>query len=347
MSDSRDTIQARLLASVDDTYNKSEGEFIYDSLKPVSIELESTYVTIDGLIDKAMLDTATGKNLDRVGKMFGVTRKTAQASIDTVTVSGTVGSAINSGDLVASDSLKFAFIENTTVPSYGSIDVPVQCTTVGSRGNVPVGAIKYFPKTLQGLTNVINTNAFDTGTDTESDDSFRSRIYLKIQEPATSGNVYQYRQWALSVNGIGECRVLSLWNGNGTVKLLLLDNNKQPASTTLVNNVRTYVESVRPIGATVTYVTPAELSINVSVSIQIDSILTNVAQAKTDITTAIKSYLESIAFKQAYISYAKIGALILSCVGITDYSNLTLNSAEANVIIADDQVAVLGGVTLA
>jgi uncharacterized phage protein gp47/JayE len=347
MSDSRDVIQARLLANIDDSYNKSEGEFMYDAEMPVAIELESTYSDIDAILDKSMLDTAKGKNLDRIGALFGVPRKTSTQATGTVTITGTSGSAINSGDSVATDSLQFQFTENTTIPSNGTIGVTAQCTSYGSIGNVPVGAIKYFPKTLAGLTSVTNSQAFDTGTDEEDDDTYRARILEKIQEPSTSGNVSDYKQWALSINGVGNAKILPLWNGNGTVKVVIIDSSMKPASSTLISNVQTYIESIRPIGATVTYESASELDINISASITIDSASTTTTQAQTDIETAITSYLASIAFNQDYVSYAKVGSLILAVTGVTDYSNLTLNNATTNVTIGNEQVAVLGGVTIA
>ena len=145
------TIQARLLANISDDYDKTEGQFIYDVEKPVSIELEGVYTTLDGMLDKRYADTATGKNLDRIVKGVGLTRKVTIKSYGHVTVSGIVGSAINKGEYVASDSVNFQFTESASIPLTGSITVGIECVSYGTIGNVPAGAIKYFPKTLQGL----------------------------------------------------------------------------------------------------------------------------------------------------------------------------------------------------
>jgi uncharacterized phage protein gp47/JayE len=231
MSDNRDVIQARLLANIDDKYDKTEGSFFYDVEKPVSIELESAYTIIEGLLDKRFADTSTGKDLDRVVKEVGLYRKLTQQAFDSVIITGMVGADINAGDLVASDNVSFAFTETTVIPASGTIVVGVICTTYGAIGNVPAGAIKYFPKTLAGLQTVTNTNAYTNGYDEESDASLRARYYVKVQTPGTSGNVYDYLNWSLSVVGTGNARIVPLWdvnngrNGAGSVQVILINSN--------------------------------------------------------------------------------------------------------------------------
>lgn len=65
--------------------------------------------------------------------------------------------------------------------------------------------------------------------DQETDDELRARYYIKIQTPATSGNAYHYRLWSKEVSGVGDAKVYPLWNGNGTVKVLIIDSNKTGA----------------------------------------------------------------------------------------------------------------------
>ena len=125
MSDNRDTIQARLLNNIDDKYDKSEGGFSYDVEKPVSIELESAYVTLDNMLDKYFADSASGLNLDRIVKNVGITRKYATNATGIVTISGVVGSTINKGEKVASDSINYIFTDTNVIPTSGTIDVNV------------------------------------------------------------------------------------------------------------------------------------------------------------------------------------------------------------------------------
>ncbi|WP_297422080.1 baseplate J/gp47 family protein [Clostridium sp.] len=352
MSDSRYIIQARLLASIDDSYNKSEGEFIYDAEKPVSIELEGAYTQIDGLLDKAFADTATGKNLDRVVARAGIIRKTTTRATGTVTITGVAGSAITVGQLVASDSLNFEFLETTTVPASGSIDISVRCTTYGTVGNVAVGAIKFFPKTLSGLQGVANKETFSNGTDEESDEELKVRYYAKVNSNETTANKAAFKSWALSVDGVGSAKVIPLWNGAGTVKVLVINSEMKVADSTLVKSVQDYIDpnengdgsGVMPLcGAVCTVASATEKLINVNVTIQ-TTLDSNDAQSK--IESAITEYLQSIAFEQNYVSYQMIGNKILNIEGITDSSLLTVNGGTSNIMLEDTEVAVLGVVTI-
>lgn len=64
-------------------------------------------------------------------------------------------------------------------------------------------------------------------------------------------------------------------------------------------------------------------------------------QTTAAIQTAITAYLRSIAFKQSYVSYAKISDAVLSAEGVVDHSGLTVNGGTENIAVADRQVAVL------
>lgn len=68
----------------------------------------------------------------------------------------------------------------------------------------------------------------------------------------------------------GGCESHSLWNGNGTVKVLVTDVNKNAASQELQKKVADYIETVRPIGATVTVTAPAYLNINVTANVKVN-----------------------------------------------------------------------------
>jgi uncharacterized phage protein gp47/JayE len=345
MSDTAATIQARLLSNIDSTYDTSDGSFFYDAEDAVAIELATSYATMDTILNNGFPDTATGTYLDQIVSEQGITRKQAGYGITNVTVTGSVGTSVPLGGIVGTDTINYAFTQSAVIPDTGSVSVPVQCVVAGSIGNVPFGAIQYFPVTIQGLTSVTNPTQITSGYDTETDDELRQRYYAQVQSPATSGNISHYQLWCSQCAGVGACQIYPLWNGAGTVKVCALDVNSLPLSSTVLANLQSYIESQRPIGATVTYTTGVELPINISVIITLSNGYTD-AQVQSAIATSITSYLASIAFNQNTVSYAKIGSLILSTSGVADYSNLTVNGDVLNVTIPQEQVATIGSVTV-
>jgi uncharacterized phage protein gp47/JayE len=343
-----------MLGDISNDYDKTVGSFIYDATKPAAIEMEKIYQGMDDVIDKMTIDNLTGDELtQRVKERTGVDRKPATKANDNVTVTGSVGTVINIGDKVASDTVNFSFVESKTIGAGGTVSVKVECDQDGAIGNVPANAIKYFPVTLPGLTAVTNPNPFTNGFDAESDEELLDRYYERMQTPATSGNKAHYKNWAKEVVGVGDAKVIPLWNGDNTVKVVIIDSNKQPANASVVNSVQTYIDpgvtglgdGVAPIGAKCTVVSAAGLTVNVSFTATKDPVYTD-SQRQANVEASIRDYLKSIAFVESQVSYAKVGAAILNSQGILDYSNLTINGGTININIGTEQVPVLGGVTI-
>ena len=74
------------------------------------------------------------------------------------------------------NSLYFQATQAVVIPAGSFVaDVPVECTVVGSAGNVPPDSIVYIGDIL-GATSVTNLNAFTGGVDIETDDELRQRF---------------------------------------------------------------------------------------------------------------------------------------------------------------------------
>lgn len=346
MAETQQIIKDRLISNISDEYDKTEGSFIYDVEAPLAIELANLSVKADEILDNGFADTATGIYLDKVCNEQGVYRKSATKATGVVTITGVIGSTISIGQLVASDTVNYTFTQDCVIPESGTIDVNIECVSYGVIGNVPVGAIKYFPVTIQGLQTVTNNSAISNGYEAETDTDLRDRYYSKVRTPTTSGNKYHYLNWCKEVTGVGDARVLPLWAGNGTVKCIIINSNKRQADSTLINAVSAYIEENRPIGATVTVASATEKAINISVTLVIDSANYTIETVTTTIENNLTEYFKLIAFKDTYISYAKIGNLIIDSEGVLDYSILKINNGTANISILDSEVAVLGGVTV-
>jgi len=317
-----------------------EGTFNSDMLTANAVEFEQAYAEMELMIEANFADTSWGQYLTSRAAEFGVIRKVATASVTTVKLTGDAGSSIIKGSLFSTaQDIKFYTTEVATIGIDGTVTVAAQCGTVGTVGNVEAGTIINIPYSIPGVTSVTNEAAATDGYDEETDAALLERYLLKVRTPATSGNEYHYQQWALSISGVGQVKVQSLWAGNGTVKVIIVDSDNATASSTLISNVAEYIESVRPIGATVTVTSPDPLAINIVADI------TGTANANA-VKTAVNTYFKSTGFDSTYVSIAQIGKIILETDGITDYSNLTLNDGTTNIIISDDQLPTCGAVNL-
>ncbi len=338
-----DEILEFLLAGVAGGYDVSVGSFVYDLLYPVAEQIYRLEQKYDMFRDDAFAITASGEWLDKKTAEQGITRRSATYATGIVRIKGRKGEVILAGAKVAAENILFAVNETTIIPDSEYADVTATCTIAGSVGNVNAGVINRFPLTLPGLTEVTNPKPFSGGYDEENDYDLRERYLDKLAHPAASGNVYHYIEWAKDVPGVGDVRVVPLWNGNGTVKVIITDSERKPAGSELAERVSAYIETQRPVGAEVTVVSAEALTINISVSIAAS---VDPDMLKELISHAQEQYLSSAAISKGYVSYAKIGSLILAIDGVDDYDDLTVNGGEDNIIIPDGAVPVLGEVII-
>lgn len=344
MAEVKEVLLNRMLNNISDEYDKTTGSFFYDTIKPVAIELETLHEKADDILDKCFVGTCEGDYLDRKCSEQGIYRKQATKSTGKVKVTGIVGAKIKKGNLVSSDNVNFIFQEDKIIDETKKAIILVQCEEYGIIGNVPVGAIKYFPKTLEGLHSVYNEDPLNNGYEVENDSNLRERYYTKVRTPATSGNKYHYLNWSKEVTGVGDAKIIPLAYGPGTVKVVIINSNKTSANTDLIEKVFQHIEENRPIGATVTVISAMEKTINIALNLVIDSKNYLLDDVKLNLEKNITEYLKEIAFNQNYVSYAKIGNIIFDTDGVLDYSNLKINDTTSNIIISDEEVAVLGGV---
>lgn len=343
---SKNDILKRMKDDIPSDIDKSEGSFIHDSLSTVSKELEKSYISNDDILRRTDPYRATGEDLEKITSPYGITRKPGEKALAQILVNAVIGTTLKSGSIFQTKSgLIYKTIEDTVLTNESTI-VNVEASEVGSKYNVPANIITEIPVQISGIISVTNPNPITNGYDIEDDESLRQRYFERLQTPATSGNKYHYRNWAKEVIGIGDAKVFPLWAGNGTVKVVVINNNKRAADSTLINTVLNHIEENRPIGTAVTVVSAKEKAINISVTLVIDTKLYTLNQVQTSIENNLSNYFKDIAFINNYVSYASIGNLIFNTDGVIDYSNLLINEGTSNITLQDEEIPVLGIVSL-
>lgn len=347
-----DTIQDELLAEIPDKYQKTVGFPMWDILRAVALGFKNLLDLIVTILNWHDIHNLTGDDLTKAcAQRRNVNRKLATYSSGDLKILGEF--EFLTGDLFESDGgLVFEALENrTSVGGQGTL--AVECQTIGASGNVGAGAITKSLKNISGVTSITNETAFTNGYDQESDASLLARYDEDLKLPLTSGNKYHYLKLAKEITGVANARVFPLWNGDNTVKVILINQNYEPADSTLVNTVQAYIdpnangrgEGQAPCGAYCTVASATALNLTVALTAELESGVT-LAIATTNIQAKIKEYLKTIAFDKDYVSYAQVGAVILEADGVKDYSNLTINGGVMNVDIADVQIAVLHTLTV-
>lgn len=331
------TLLQRMLDRVPNTIDKREGSVIYDALAPAAAELVQAYIELEGHLDLLFVDTSAESYLTRLCSQFGVGRQPATYAVRKASFKNSNNNPFNVpvGSRYTIDTLAYSVIEKI-----GEGIFQLRCETAGTIGNTSFG--KLIPVDyIEGLASAELEDVIIPGLDDEADDSLRFRILNKLQMPATSGNIHQYKQWALEVEGVGDAKVFPLWNGAGTVKVIIVNADKEPAGIPILNNVKAYIEEVRPIGATVTVAAPTPKTIAIEVSVEIGKEVF-LEDVKQKFKLKLEEYFRDVALKKVLVSYAIIGSLLLETDGVIDYSDLKVNNTTSNVRLAEEEVPVLG-----
>lgn len=336
-----EVILKQMLEKVPSDVDKRQGSVIYDALAPAAAELAQMYIALDTYLNLAFASTSTGEYLERRTSEMGVVRHPAIKA-------HRVGNFYNSnnelidvplGSRFSAEDLNYVAIERMSTGQY-----VLECEEAGVAGNRPQGRLLPIDH-IPGLARAEIGEVLLPGEDEESDASLLQRYHHRVRQPTTSGNVHHYKQWALDVPGVGDAHVFPLWDGPGTVKVVIVDTKKQPASPGLISEVETYIEEMRPIGADVTVVSGVGKSINISATVVLASGYT-IQKVQEEFVKQAEVYLKETVFKTTYVSYAKVGTILLGTSGVIDYSNLKLNEDAINVPLEADEIPTLGTVEL-
>lgn len=322
------------------TLSDISGTFVGDNLAANAVEFEKASIEMNLMMEAAFAQTSWGEYLTMRAAEHGIDRKDAVKAQGTVTVTGT--GIVNAGTLFATATgITFEAAKSVRIEQQG--DVPIIAVDAGTSGNVAAGTITKIPVTIAGISSVTNAAVTTDGYNAETDEALLTRLYFHVRKPITSGNANQYEEWALSVEGVGKAKVKPLWNGNGTVKVIIVDADYNQASTTLIKKVADYIENARPIGATVTVVTTHIKGCTVSAAV---SIATGYeSDYKDTLQTAIEKYMQE-AFLENHVSLARIGKAMLDSGAITDYDNLQLNGSSKNIMLTEEELPRLNELTV-
>lgn len=346
-----ETILSDMLARVPSNLDKRQGSIIYDTLSPAAAELAQTYINLDALLDNAFADTAIDNYLDMKCSEIGLTRNAASKTIQKGVFTGNGGSAfdISIGDrfAVVNTNVRFIATEKITDGQF-----QMECEIAGSIGNIVTGQL--IPITyINGLETATISEILIFGEDIESNDALRARYFNKVQNNAQDGNIAQYIEWADEYSGIGRSKVFSLWNGDNTVKVSILNSLNNIASTPLINEFQEYLdpnsqglgEGKAPIGAIVTVSTASGLTINVSATITLNPGYT-MDNAQTQAVVAIEEYFRSISYDKTSVSLIALGSAMLATDAIASVSDVLLNGSASDISLLAEQIPQLGTVTL-
>lgn len=217
------------------------------------------------------IDYASGEYLDALGKLTGTIRLQATKSLCTVRFTRVTGTSnavlIPKGTRVTADSvIYFGTKENAEIAAGAdTAQVIVEAVDAGSAANgYGVGSIKQIVDNIAYLKSVENITESTGGTDIESDESYKERIFLAPETFSVAGPKLAYVYHTKSVSSeIIDVAVVS--DEPGVVKIYpLLSGGTMPGEELLhsINN-KLSASDVRPLTDKVEVLEPVRKEYNI------------------------------------------------------------------------------------
>ena len=320
-----------------------EGSIIFNALAPAAVELAIMYTELDNTRNESFVDTASREYIltgcAQMGMDISIFEASAGVHLGEFNVEVPIGSRWNCE--------LYNYKVTEFLGTYGSYySYKLQCEEAGTAPNNLVGELTPITDFPYNLTYAKVVSCLIEGENETSDEAIRDAYYDYINNVAFDGNVAQYERWCNEYEGIGNAKVIPLWNGANTVKVSILSVSNQVATQELIDEFQEYLDpnsegmgnGVAPIGAFVTVSTATELPINITGTVIMKSGHTDT----TAISNAISEYFTKVAYSQNVVGYLNIGAIILDVEGVASVSDLKINGGTADIMLGDEEIPTLG-----
>lgn len=245
----------------------------------------------------------------------------------------------------------------------GKKALAIRATEAGVAGKVAANAITEFSSPPPAGTTVTNPTATTGGTEAETDEALRERVLGSFQGQG-AGNKRDYQRWGRDWAGVGRVTVIPLWNGPGTVKLIITTAEGDPVSAGTVAGLQADLDPVAgaaegraPVGAIVTVTTAATRSIEIEATVELEPGYSldgfgGAVALRQDIVAALRDYVERVEAGGEIVVSQLVGrivgvvgvhdATVDALEGVTPAVNVTISSDPAQVPVLADPVLTEG-----
>lgn len=198
----------------------------------VASAIEGLYQKLAWLYRQIFPDTADEDELVRTAELRGVLRKDPVAATAPVALKGTPGVELLLGATAKHVVTGELFIAKSSakIGTDSTATVLVEAHTVGAALNDLTGALILTSPPLGMNPAATFVSKTTGGEDQETIESLLARYLDIIQSPPAGGAVYDYRRWALEVDGVADALVISKRRGGGTVDVVITASTGTPST---------------------------------------------------------------------------------------------------------------------
>ena len=335
-----ENIKQRILDNIAIDIDKREGSFTSNMISPLSQELAKAYINMSDILSLGFIEDNFDTFLDKRVAEFGVYRKQGSKAVGEIKVEGQEGATIENGTILKANNLYFTVLNDIEIPNDDTIYV--EANEVGYKYNLLPNTEFELVEKNDRVTKLVNEVEFSNGVDVESDEDLRKRFIKVVNNPSASGNKNHYEEWALEVNGVGRAMVYPLWNGNGTVKVMITGNDNKPVTEDIIEACKLHISENMPIGCQLTVTTPSLLNVVIKANIELKEGY-DIEDIKTDFEASLNEHLKGITTE---LIYSKVYGLLANHAGVEDVTEFLINNSNSNITISEDKIVNISKINL-
>lgn len=244
------------------------------------------------------------KTMNRTGRAKGFAKGIAEHQLQITVV---MPKNVAQPDWDEMEGAKLTTMDNGTVAASYS--------TAGAAGNTTAITTGTFTSTPTGFDSTVIIGIMSGGTDQESDTELLDRLLDIIRRAPAGGNKYDYRRWAMSVDGVTAAYVYPLRRGLGTVDVVITSADGLP-SAEIIAATQAYIDDVRPVTAKNCLVLgPTIKTIDLVIQVSLDGVAIDVA--RENIISALTDYINKLPPGEPFIR-SQAEMLISIVTGVVD-----------------------------
>lgn len=277
---------------------------------------EGLYAHQKWIIKQFFPDTADTDYLEKHAGLRGIRRRNATyASGLGASVKGNNGVTIPIGEQITTKTGHFYEVIEAGTIRNGSALLKVRSLKTGANQNIQIETPASFMSAPVGIQSDCTLLNITGGTDAESDASLLARLLEHIRRPPAGGNKYDYKNWALSVDGVDAAFVYPLRRGLGTVDIAITSNNDVPSDET-IRRCQAFIDEVRPVTAKEALVIkPKVTRINFNIQVKLNGV--SLAEIKPAIQRALSDHFDTIIPADDFV-VSQCEAVVSDLIGVVD-----------------------------
>lgn len=280
----------------------------------VSEEVSDLYESFRFSVNQSSLATASGRNLDLIGDLYGIRRKSVSDEVAndrrSFNIEFFIDKVHSSNIIIPAGTSIYNDVSNFVTKQYSyslRAAVTIQAGSKKAYGRVepnftddsyvaPRNSLTKHNFSGSGGVIVFCTNPKEvySNANSESDENYRRRI-IAYNKSRTSGTAESVRFAALSVKGVKDVRIREASYGIGSCDVIVIPESTSSIQN-LPGNILTAINAVKPVGVrfNVSIAEKLETSVNATITIPSGNSSSTVTAIRNQAALFVKRYLNSL-----------------------------------------------------